>query len=235
MDGVGDVMNLLFLSLSTGLAGTLFGTLAGLLLPALPPLLMACLLHLTGGLMLAIVCFELLPEAILISQSMAITGVVAGVLLMLLLRLKEESGAAGQMLCLGVALHNLPEGLAVGAGFLDAPALGMALAACIIAHDFPEGLAMSLSLKRARTSPTKIFQMALLSGLPGVMGVWAGYALGGIGDQILSFCLALAAGAMLQIICQHLLPNARQANMPAWVTGCLSLGVLGGALMTHWL
>lgn len=228
-------MSLGLLSLVTGLAGTLTGAGAGLLLPSLPALFMGCLLNLTGGLMLSIVCFELLPEAIVISQPWAIGGVLAGSALMLLFHRFSDARSAGLMLCLGVALHNLPEGLAVGAGFRDASLLGLTLALCIVLHDLPEGLAMAVSLRKGDASRPKVLSLALLGGLPGVAGVWAGYWIGGAAPQALSFCLALAAGAMLQIICQHLLPQARRESASPLVTFCLSLGVLGGALMTHWL
>jgi len=228
-------MRLLLLSLATGLAGTGAGTLAGLLLPSLSSRLMGCLLNLTGGLMLSIVCFELLPEAIVISQTAAILGVLAGSALMLFFHASQDAKSAGMMLCLGVALHNLPEGLAVGAGFQDAAILGLTLALCIVLHDLPEGLAMSVSLKQGGIPRSKILMLSLLSGMPGVLGVWAGYWIGGTAPQALAFCLALAAGAMLQIICQHLLPQARSESAASWISLCLSLGVMGGALLTHWV
>ncbi|MBQ8537556.1 MAG: ZIP family metal transporter [Clostridia bacterium] len=188
--------------------------------------------------MLSIVCFELLPEAILISQPAAVLGVLLGAGLMLAVHIHASgasSRATGLMLCLGVAMHNLPEGLAVGAGFQDAPILGLTLAGCIIAHDFPEGLTMAVSLKQGHMPRLRIIGLAALAGLPGIIGTLAGYWIGAAAPFALSFCLALAAGAMLQITCQHLLPQARQESAAPWVTFCLSVGVLGGALLTHWI
>jgi len=232
----------LWLSLATGLAGTGMGCLAAMLLPPLGAKLMSGLMHLTGGLMLAVVCFELLPEAILISQSTAVWGVLAGAALMLWTdriapRSTQENSArrTGLLLCLGVAMHNLPEGLAVGAGYQDAPVLGLALALCIIAHDVPEGLAMALPLKRSGMHPWRVLGLGILSGLPTVLGTWLGWLVGGSTPRALAFCLALAAGAMLQIICQHLLPQAREESAAPAATLCLSIGVLGGALLTHWI
>lgn len=238
----GALSQALVLSLATGLAGTGLGSAAALLLPPLSPGITGGLLNLTGGLMLAIVCFELLPEAILISLPAAVWGVVLGAALMLLTdqlaqgrRTDSPSRRTGLMLCLGVALHNLPEGLAVGAGYQDAPILGVTLAACIIAHDVPEGLAMALPLKQSGMKGGAVLGLALLSGLPTVLGTWAGYWIGGTAPGALAFCLALAAGAMLQIVCQHLLPQAQRESRSPLVTFCLSLGVLGGALLTHWI
>lgn len=232
----------LWLSLATGLAGTGAGCLLALLLPPVSSAVMSGLMHLTGGLMLAVVCFELLPEAIVISQSAAVWGVLAGAALMLWTdSLSSRRGKAntarrtGLLLCLGVAMHNLPEGLAVGAGYQDAPFLGLALALCIIAHDVPEGLAMALPLKQSGMGVWRVMGLGILSGLPTVLGTWLGYGVGGSAPQALSFCLALAAGAMLQIICQHLLPQARAESEAPAVTFCLSLGVMGGALLTHWI
>ena len=231
-------MRLLLLGLAAGLGGTALGTGLGLVLPTASPSVMGSLLNLTGGLMLSIVCFELLPEAILISQPAAILGVLIGAGVMLALDARERPSSprkAGLMLCLGVALHNLPEGLAVGAGFQDAPILGLALAGCIIVHDLPEGLAMAAALKSSGMSLAKVALLAALAGLPGVIGTWAGYWIGSVTPTALAFCLALAAGAMLQITCQHLLPQARKESSAPWITLLLSTGVLGGALMTHWL
>jgi len=234
----GDIMQLFGLGIAAGLGGTALGTALGLLLPAASCGVMGCLLNFTGGLMLAVVCFELLPEAILISQPTAVLGVIAGAVMMLGME-REKSGSGlrtpGLMLCLGVALHNLPEGLAVGAGFRDAPILGLTLAGCIMAHDLPEGLAMAAACKHSGMPRLKIAVMAVLAGLPGVMGTWAGYWAGGLAPGVMAFCLALAAGAMLQIICRHLLPQANSQSAAPWVTVFLSAGVMGGALLTHWI
>ena len=105
--------------------------------------------------MIAIVCFDLIPEALEISEILLIiTGVILGVITMIvcdmLVQKKFSTNTkyskntnsllkTGIIVSIGLALHNFPEGLAIGSGFGASIKLGYSLALAILLHDIPEG------------------------------------------------------------------------------------------------
>lgn len=121
------------------------------------------------------------------------------------------------LLVLAVTLHNIPEGLAVGVAFGAAAAgLGdgsiagaVALTVGIGLQNFPEGAAVAMPLRREEVSRGKAFFLGQASGLveplAGVLGAWAV-----IGAQaILPYALAFAAGAMIFVVIEELIPESQ--------------------------
>ena len=240
-----DYGTLLILSACAGFLGTGLGGLLAILLPRLSPRAVSRILHFTGGLMIAIVCFELLPEALLLSQPAALAALLIGIFGMLisdvvLTRVHRRKGGssllrAGMLIGFGIALHNLPEGLAVGAGYADTPLFGLALCIAIVLHDVPEGLSMALPLREGGMKRVRVFLSALFSGFPTVLGALIGLFAGGMGSNALAACLGLAGGAMLQITCASLLPEAQKKSAGRIETLLLSLGIVTGCLLALWL
>lgn len=123
------------------------------------------------------------------------------------------------LLVLAITLHNVPEGLAVGvafgavAGDVESASFGaaVALAIGIGLQNFPEGLAVSMTLRREGMSRTKAFFFGQASGIvepiAGVLGAAAVLAI----QPILPYALAFAAGAMIFVCVEELIPEA-QAN-----------------------
>ena len=123
------------------------------------------------------------------------------------------------MLVLSITLHNIPEGLAVGVAFgsiaynLDGATLGSAaiLALGIGIQNFPEGTAVSVPLRREGLSRKKAFFYGQLSGIvepiSGVIGTLLVLKV----RMILPFLLSFAAGAMIYVVIQELIP-ASQSN-----------------------
>lgn len=146
--------------LSTTLIGLFFGTfgttIGGILganLKTTSNKLLSFILEFAAGLMIAIVCFELIPEALQISSlSTVIIGIIMGVIVMIVCDhivnyryekkhtiQKNSLLKTGIIVGIGLALHNFPEGLAIGSGFEASEKLGYALAIAIALHDVPEG------------------------------------------------------------------------------------------------
>ncbi|MDR2939843.1 MAG: ZIP family metal transporter [Clostridiales bacterium] len=137
------------------------------------------------------------------------------------------------MLVLAVALHNIPEGMAVGLSFALAaqhgndPALftsAMALCIGIGIQNFPEGAAVSLPLRQEGLTPTKAFLFGSISGLAElVFGILVVLVAGGI-ESFMPWLLSFAAGAMLYVVVEELIPEAHLGEHSN--TG--TLGVMSG-------
>lgn len=124
------------------------------------------------------------------------------------------------LLVLAITLHNIPEGLAIGVAF-GAVAYGMesatigaavALAIGIGLQNFPEGAAVSFPLRREGFSRTKAFMYGQMSGIvepvAAVIGALAVVAM----QPILPYALAFAAGAMIFVVIEELIPESQQGN-----------------------
>jgi ZIP family zinc transporter len=121
------------------------------------------------------------------------------------------------LLVLAITLHNIPEGLAVGVAF-GAVAEGIpgadlagaiALTIGIGIQDFPEGLAVSLPLRRFGMSRTKSFLWGQLSGIVEPIAAVAGVALVMMAQSILPYALAFAAGAMIYVVVEEVIPESQ--------------------------
>ena len=124
------------------------------------------------------------------------------------------------MLVLAITLHNVPEGMAVGLAFAVAaesrgPAeLAGAVALCIgmALQNFPEGAAVSLPLRKEGMSRTKSFIYGALSGAVEPAAGLIGVLLAVTVAHIMPFFLAFAAGAMIYVVVEELIPEAHQAG-----------------------
>lgn len=111
---------------------------------------------------------------------------------------------------IAITIHNFPEGLAVGVGFGDGDiANGISLAIGIGLQNLPEGLAVALPLVREKYSTGKAFLIALASGLVEPIGGLLGVGLVQIARTILPFTMAFAAGAMLFVISNEIIPETQ--------------------------
>jgi ZIP family zinc transporter len=124
------------------------------------------------------------------------------------------------LLILAITMHNIPEGMAVGVAF-GAAAAGIpgatvagavALALGIGLQNFPEGLAVSAPLRREGLSRFKSFWYGQLSGLVEPIGAVIGAAAVITMRQIQPFALAFAAGAMIYVVIEELIPEAEQGQ-----------------------
>lgn len=116
----------------------------------------------------------------------------------------------GIIVGIGLAIHNFPEGLAIGSGFESSMKLGFALAIAILLHDIPEGISMSVPMKNGGMSKTKVIILTLLSGVTTGIGAFFGALIGGISVEVIGMCLAFAAGAMLYIVSGELIPESNK-------------------------
>ena len=123
-------------------------------------------------------------------------------------------------LVLAVTLHNLPEGMAVGvvlAGFLQkdqgiTPATVIALAVGIALQNFPEGAVISLPLRAEGMSRPKAFGMGVLSGIVEPAGAALTLLFAGLITPALPVLLSFAAGAMIFVVVEELIPEMAEGD-----------------------
>lgn len=109
---------------------------------------------------------------------------------------------------IAITIHNFPEGMATGVGFGTENIYdGLALAIGIGIQNMPEGLAVALSLVRENYTTKYAFVVAALTGLVEPIGAVLGYGLVNIFKPVLPVVLASAAGAMLFVICDEIIPE----------------------------
>ena len=142
-------------------------------------------------------------------------------------RSAEEGGASGTTLALlvavGIGLHNLGEGVAIGAAYsAGALALGAFLVIGFALHNTTEGLAIVAPIARERPTLRLLAALGLLAGAPAVLGAWIGAA--AFNSSLAAFLFGFGAGAIVQVIVQ-LAPTLRDGEgrvlHPAAVSGIL--------------
>jgi ZIP family zinc transporter len=139
------------------------------------------------------------------------------------------------LLVLAITLHNIPEGLAVGVAFgavaegipgADLPA-AIALAIGIGIQDFPEGLAVALPLRRFGLSRRKSFMWGQLSGAVEPLAAMLGVGLVMIATPLLPYLLAFAAGAMIYVVVEEVIPESQREGH----TDKATLGLMFGFVL----
>jgi ZIP family zinc transporter len=136
------------------------------------------------------------------------------------------------LLVLAITMHNIPEGLAVGVGFGAAaagiPGAGLAgafsLALGIGLQNFPEGAAVSIPLRRDGLSRLKAFWYGQLSGLVEPVAAVLGAALVYYIQPVLPYALAFAAGAMIFVVAEEVIPESHAEGNDHIATAGLFLG-----------
>ncbi len=200
--------------------------------------LQKALLGFASGVMIAASVWSLLIPAIEMAEEAgglawvpAVAGFLLGMAFLLLLDTvvphlhlndeKPEGRPSGLgrsfMLVLAVTLHNIPEGMAVGvvfAGMLEGSTVitgagALALAIGIAVQNFPEGAIISAPLVSAGLSRKKAFGYGVLSGIVEPLGAVVTILLTSLITPILPYILAFAAGAMIYVVVEELIPEAQ--------------------------
>lgn len=264
---------ILVLSLVAGIVGTGLGGVIGVLLKNRGNKIMGRVLSFAGGVMVGVVTFEMLPEAIAyskiensIEQSgilIAVSALVVGMLVIFGLnklldvienmreihrsieelhhetKVIEANDAiiaegectvktqevnkksllkAGVIMLLAIALHNLPEGMAIGATGASDTQTGVLIAIIIAVHNIPEGMAISAPLASGGVKGWKTVLLTALAGAATVLGAVIGLAVGGISKLASGVCMGLAGGAMLYVTFCEILPQSilmEEGRVPA--------------------
>lgn len=260
---MGSVFEILLVAFIAGVGGTGVGGILGSFFHKSSNRVISLLLSATSGIMIAIVCFDLLPESIeaaaqvfdqmgvVLTAIMVLLGVGVVMLLNWLIdrstahqvehtaeeshpqahddidemvhvdhynehvrkgSQKRDLWMAGIIIACAIALHNIPEGMSVGASFaIDAPDALIAaftLAVLIGIHNIPEGMAVAVPLVVGGMGRLKAVLLTAALGLPMVVGAALGLWLGDIGPIGLSCSLGFASGAMLYVVFGEIIPQS---------------------------
>ena len=276
---MGVMGTLLLATTLAGVVGTGLGGLIGALLQKDSSRMVSLLLSFAGGVMLSVVCFDLVTEAIetTVGIYVVIGAVAFGVLITFFLNwlidrfanpevahidenhpktadhlnelihsdhlehhANQKDGSfglfvAGMVMACAIALHNVPEGMTIGASYASNDAvLGSAallLAVLIGLHNIPEGMAVSVPLISGGMGKVKAVLITAASGIPTILGALLGFALGEIGALGLALSLGFASGAMLYVVFGEILPQSilmYHSKLPAFST---IVGILVGLLV----
>ena len=276
---MGVITTLILTTFLAGVVGTGLGGLVGALLQKDSNRTVSLLLSFAGGVMLAVVCFDLAVEAIETNMGIwtVIGSIAFGVAVIYFLNwlidrktnpevphidenhpqthddLDELIHAdhfrehynhndsrlalfvAGVVMACAIALHNVPEGMTIGASYASADGVmgraALVLAVLIGLHNIPEGMAVSVPLISGGVAKWKSVCITAASGFPTVIGALLGYWLGEIGPMGLCLSLGFASGAMLYVVFGEILPQAiimYRSKLPAFSA---IVGILVGMLI----
>ena len=276
---MGVIGTLLLATTLAGVVGTGIGGLVGALLQKDSNRMVSLLLSFSGGVMMAVVCFDLITEAIETNAGLwvVIAAVAAGVTITYLLNYlidrktnpevphidenhpqtaddldelihsdhleqhyaKKDSAlglfVAGIVMASAIALHNVPEGMTIGASYASNDGVmgsaALVLAILIGLHNIPEGMAVSVPLISGGMPKWKAVLITASTGIPTILGALLGYMLGEIGPMGLTMSLGFASGAMLYVVFGEILPQSilmYHSKLPAFSA---IAGILVGLLI----
>lgn len=211
-----EILKTTILGLFFGTFGTTLGGIIGVVIKKHSNKFLSFILAFASGLMMSVICFDLLPEALGISNIVnVIIGTIIGIVSMIFCDILVEKEFSvnsktkgmennllktGIIVSIGLAIHNFPEGLAIGSGFEASLKLGLSLAIAICLHDIPEGISMAVPMKNGGMKISKVIFYVILSGITTGIGAFFGAIIGSISQVVISICLSFAAGAMLYIV-----------------------------------
>ena len=146
---------------------------------------------------------------------------------------------AGLVMAAAIALHNVPEGMVIGASFARTAKEmllnrgGLTMAVVIGLHNIPEGMAVAVPLISGGMPKWRSVVITALTGFPTVLGALLGFTVGATGPTALSLSLSFASGAMLYVVFGELLPESIlmwRSKLPATAT---IIGMLTGLVIIY--
>lgn len=276
---MGVIETLIVTTAIAGVAGTGLGGIIGAMLQKDSNRIASILLSFAAGVMLSVVCFDLVTEAIEtnIGIYFVIFSIALGVAVIYILNYiidrktnpeiphidenhpktaddlnelihsdhfehhqsrqdnKVSLFIAGVIMACAIALHNVPEGMTIGASYASNNGVmgssALVLAILIGLHNIPEGMAVSVPLISGGMGKAKAVFITAMSGVPTIIGALLGYMIGELGALGLALSLGFASGAMLYVVFGEIVPQSilmYHSKMPAFST---IFGMLVGLLI----
>ena len=276
---MGVIQTLILVTALAGVAGTGLGGFVGALLQKGSNRTVSLLLSFAGGVMLSVVCFDLVVEAVATEAGLGVAvlavAIGTGVTYFLNYLIDQKTNpevphidanhpktaddldelihsdhleqhyarkdsrlglfVAGVVMACAIALHNVPEGMTIGASYASNDGVlgsaALVLAVLIGLHNIPEGMAVSVPLISGGMARWKAVLVTASTGIPTILGALLGYLLGEIGPMGLTLSLGFASGAMLYVVFGEILPQSilmYHSKLPAFSA---IAGILVGMLI----
>lgn len=194
----------------------------------------------TSGIMVAMICFEILPEALEAGTDlMVILGIGIGIASGILMqefsydvehRMSHRHGqgmGTGIVLLLGIGLHCVPEGFALGTLAATSPDTIVRFAFVLALHSIPEAIAIAIPFKLSGLRLSRLMGIPLMLGTIMGFGTVLGYVLSTVAQSFVTVMLGAAAGIILYVVCEELLPESRKV----WNGRMTTLAIIGGILI----
>ena len=241
-----------YYAISGGMAGFIATTLGAVLIfftRTISVRTQDSLLGFAAGMMLAASAFSLILPGIEAAQEIldqrflaafiVVLGLGLGTVMMLGLDYFTPHQQASAALCgpecqrlsgvwlfvFAIALHNLPEGMAIGISFTHGDLqIGLPLTIAIAIQDIPEGFAVALALRSAGLSSTKAFLIGAATGVLEPLGAILGFTMSSSVVLAYPLSMGLAAGAMIFVVCHEVIPETHRNNHQAAATTGLMIG-----------
>ncbi|KEH86364.1 zinc transporter [Clostridium novyi A str. 4540] len=225
------------------LMGTIIGASIGVIIKNPSQKMIGNINGLAAGLMLSVVMMDLIPESIAkVNIFYTVIFCVLGVGMVMLIDIltgneknifSNSSLKVAFMAAIGLMIHNFPEGIIMGAGFLAQATLGVKMSIVIAVHDIPEGIAVAAPLMASKVKPFKIMLYAFITAFPTLLGAWLGMYIGNISQIILAECLSIASGIMLYVVLGQMIPESFKNGEKLGVTISTLCGVILGIVITN--
>jgi len=140
---------------------------------------------------------------------------------------------AGVLILIALALHNIPEGIAIGAGGSYDFELGALLTIVIALHNIPEGMAIAAPLLAGGITKWKVILLTTLSGSTTILGGLLGILIGNISDFAVAMSLSAAGGAMLYVVFGEIIPQSIVMTKNRTATIVTLFGIIVGLIVTQ--
>ncbi|SHH22283.1 ZIP family metal transporter [Tepidibacter thalassicus] len=197
----------------SGIVGTFLGGVISIIFRNKVDKYLFFFMGIAGGIMLSVVTFDLLFEAMdEIGVGLTVIFTFLGVLFSMMIKSFIRFDGmlkTGYLIFLGILFHNFPEGLAIGSSFLLKESLGFTLAIVIGIHNIPEGIAMALSLIKGKMNILNVMLLTVFAGIPMGIGSCIGAYFAESFKCVVGVFLAMAAGTMLYITLEEIFPNSK--------------------------
>jgi len=240
---VEHILKVAVTAMLSGFLGIGLGALLGIAFKNISNRSFAFVLEISAGLMLSLVCFSLIPDALNFSNIYIVfAGLFLGIAFVAFLQEKvyidlikrKNTGyfTTGILTFVTLSVYNFSEGFAIGTGLDISRSFAISLLLIILTHDIPEGVAISLPLRKSGVKTLIIGIITIVTGVFVGLGAFIGAYLGYISNDFMALFLSVVGGMMLYISLGDIIPQSKKIHKGRFATFGNCLGFLTGIVVS---